>query len=364
MRLNHDLIADLYAAAIDDELWPSFMTLLGKVTGIEAVSVWVTDRGKFVDLSVADAFAPQIATYQQHFGRLDPWAASLARHPPETVMIGYEHMPEDQLVRTEFYNDWARIGGMFRPIGAKMRLAPGVHAIMGSDSPSAKRLMEPADKRRIEAILPFVKGSLQLRRRHQQAGMMTGLTEAALDALSFGVLICDGVGVLVHANTEAERLLRQNAGILLGGRGKAVSATTPDKTRQLRGFIRDAANGGAGGIVRLDGTEPVGPVLALVVPLPRQLAGARRGHVLVALRPVRDRATFTTAMIATAFRLTPTQAAIARALFEGGSPEAIARDRGISISTLRTHLSDIYARTGTETQRDLVRLLGGLPPIG
>jgi DNA-binding CsgD family transcriptional regulator len=35
----------------------------------------------------------------------------------------------------------------------------------------------------------------------------------------------------------------------------------------------------------------------------------------------------------------------------------------VAISTVRTHLAEIFVRTGTESQRDLVRLLGMLPPV-
>jgi DNA-binding CsgD family transcriptional regulator len=51
------------------------------------------------------------------------------------------------------------------------------------------------------------------------------------------------------------------------------------------------------------------------------------------------------------------------AIFDGKSPEQIAADRNVAISTMRTHLAQIFARTGAENQRDLVRMLGMLPPL-
>ena len=63
------------------------------------------------------------------------------------------------------------------------------------------------------------------------------------------------------------------------------------------------------------------------------------------------------------FSLSRTQAAIALSIFGGKSPDEIAAERGVTISTLRTHLAEIFARTGTENQRDLVRLFGMVPPI-
>lgn len=363
--LTPDLIADLYAAAVDDELWPQFSTLLGKATGIEAVSVWVTERGQYVDFSVAGVFKTFVGSYREHFGRLDPWAASLARTPTETVMIGYEHMREDELVKTEFYNDWARHGGMYRPIGVKMRLTPEISATMGSDNPFAKTLFDASDKRRVQALVPHVKRALQLRlRRQQSAAPRANAHAAALNAFTFGVLVCDAGGRLVFANAAAEALARQGAGIVLGPRGKEVGALKAAEGRALGLLIRDATGGGAGGMLQLTGSDGATALLVLVTPLPRQPNDTfGPGHALVALRSARDRPAFTEATLAALFKLSPAQAAIAFAIYNGRTPEEIALQRGIKITTLRSHLAQIFLRTGAENQRDLVRLLGMLPPL-
>jgi DNA-binding CsgD family transcriptional regulator len=68
-------------------------------------------------------------------------------------------------------------------------------------------------------------------------------------------------------------------------------------------------------------------------------------------------------MLAKLFRLSRTQSSIAAAIFNGRSPEDIATARGIKISTVRTHLADIFLRTKVKTQRDLIRLIGSLPPL-
>ena len=87
------------------------------------------------------------------------------------------------------------------------------------------------------------------------------------------------------------------------------------------------------------------------------------GHVMLSLRHARDTPAFDATLLEHLFGLSPTQAGIALALFNGRSPEEIALERGIKMTTLRTHLTEIFLRTGTETQRDLMRLLGTLPPL-
>ena len=137
-KLTPEIVADLYDAAIDEHSWPQFSAVVGKATGIPAVSVWLTQSNRVIDASMAEAYRPFLPPYLEHFGKLDPWAGSLARKPLDTVMLAYEHIRENELVKTEFYNDFARLGGMFRPIGVRMQLAPGVFATMGSEMPFAK----------------------------------------------------------------------------------------------------------------------------------------------------------------------------------------------------------------------------------
>jgi DNA-binding CsgD family transcriptional regulator len=137
----------------------------------------------------------------------------------------------------------------------------------------------------------------------------------------------------------------------------------PAEARLLAFLIKDAARGGAGGAACLNGGGG-GPLIALVTPLARRADGDRGvGQAMLALRRAWDGPAFDETMLEHLFGLSPTQALIALALFNGQSPEEIALQRGVKITTLRTHLTEIFLRTGAETQRDLMRLLGTLPPL-
>jgi DNA-binding CsgD family transcriptional regulator len=57
------------------------------------------------------------------------------------------------------------------------------------------------------------------------------------------------------------------------------------------------------------------------------------------------------------FRLTPTQAALAREIARGDGIEAAATRLGISRATARAHLAAVFTKTKTTRQAELVRLL-------
>ena len=60
--------------------------------------------------------------------------------------------------------------------------------------------------------------------------------------------------------------------------------------------------------------------------------------------------------VAAAFNLTPAEIRTLERLLGGRSPAEIADELGVALPTVRTHLSNIFAKTGTARQLDLVLL--------
>ncbi len=60
------------------------------------------------------------------------------------------------------------------------------------------------------------------------------------------------------------------------------------------------------------------------------------------------------------FRFTQTQARLAEMLCSGMRPTAAAEALGVKISTVRTHVGQMYEKTGTHSQAQLVALLHGV----
>jgi len=359
-----DLIAAIYQAAVDDARWPDFAMLVGRAARIQHTGVWITENEEVIDISLAEIWRSLGAAYKERFAGMDPWANSLARAPLERVMLGYEHLREDELVKTEFFNEFAQPGGMFRPMGVRMQLSPGVYSTIGSDLPWSRLRFEQSDKPRLRRIIPYVKHALQLRLRWRDSQIHTRTGAAILDALAFAVIVCDQNGRVGYANAAAEALDRSGTTISFGRRGAGLLTRIPAEADLLRRLICETGAGGAGGSMRIGDADGKTLLLALVTPLPAGLAGDDApGHVLISLRSAKDSGSFTTAILGSLFGLSPTQAEIALGIFDGKSPEQIAVERRIAISTLRTHLAEIFARTGVENQRDLVRLFGRLPPV-
>ena len=62
-------------------------------------------------------------------------------------------------------------------------------------------------------------------------------------------------------------------------------------------------------------------------------------------------------MLSVTFDLTPAEARLAAKIVNGETPEQCAQTLGVKISTVRSQLMAIYAKTGATGQADLVRLV-------
>jgi DNA-binding CsgD family transcriptional regulator len=63
--------------------------------------------------------------------------------------------------------------------------------------------------------------------------------------------------------------------------------------------------------------------------------------------------------VARLYKLTPSEARIMLALVEVGGVPVVSDALGISKATVKTHLNNVFAKTGTHRQTDLVKLIAG-----
>lgn len=89
----------------------------------------------------------------------------------------------------------------------------------------------------------------------------------------------------------------------------------------------------------------------------------RVNRVLLTLLEPRAQPALDMEVLASAFRLTPAEARLAALIACGSTTAKCGRALGIQTSTLRSHLSAIYRKTGTHGKADLVRVVLSLCAI-
>lgn len=180
-----------------------------------------------------------------------------------------------------------------------------------------------------------------------------------LDLLEQGVLLLGRGATVLFVNCAAEEALRGRSGLHVQA-GRLFGGTCADTTalhRLIAGCTSGAAD--AGGSIALSRTAGSAPLFLVVAPVRAAGNGvsSRQPVALVFVTDPERAVPVSARQLRDGFGLTPAEAAVALELIAGDGLRAVANRLGISLGTVRTHLSQVFAKTGTRRQAELVRLI-------
>jgi DNA-binding NarL/FixJ family response regulator len=185
--------------------------------------------------------------------------------------------------------------------------------------------------------------------------------EAALDRLPVGVIVVDGTGHTLYLNRRGATLCAAEDGLILGT-GGLCRASSPTETATLLSAIAETVAGGQTKALSINRPSLKRPLSALISPLPNHLPEGGPSAALYISDPD-DLPLVPTEQLARLLDLTPSEARIARSLALGLSLEDAAAASEVTVSTARTYLKQVFMKTGTARQAELVKLVLGLPSV-
>lgn len=191
------------------------------------------------------------------------------------------------------------------------------------------------------------------------SGLRAASYEAALDRSELGILLLARDGALIFANRIAERLL--HSGEYLRRKNRGVSARNLGDAVRLQIAIQHVCSTEDAReetpIVMLSREQPLRPLLVCVssAEVGRDAAGDA-GAILRIIDPERD-VLQGLAPICLHYRLSPTETRLACQLAKGATLDAAATELRIKPQTARSYLKQIFLKTDTNRQSELVGVL-------
>lgn len=197
--------------------------------------------------------------------------------------------------------------------------------------------------------------------RSRAMARIQGLT-SAVNSSDVGTLLINGHGEMVFVNAAAELMLARNDGIRRAG--SILSATRLADTMRLQAAIEHVSSVGA----PRDGSMAEAPVVALqrkagrpllAVIVPNGAHGAGHDDVAAVVRifdPDRDLGTLL-APVCRLYALSPVEARLACLLAGSMSLTEAAVQMRVQEQTARSYLKQIFLKTDTNRQAELVALL-------
>lgn len=358
------LIAHLYDAAVDDALWSGTAARIAAAFGSTSTVVKLHGEGARVNLLECTdnlRVSEREQAWAQDWHRKDLWVERSVAWGMSRIITDEDLVTREEQERSGFYQEWLRHLGIHHMIGAVFPAADGAIGVLGIHRPQGRGAYTARERRHAALLLPHLQRALRLGQRLAVLSHSHATALQALDRLDTGVLVLDGTCRIIHASRMAERLLRENAAlVVVQGRLALRPPALHDRLQALVNAAMETARGrvAAPGATALAVLRPRRMPLALeVAPLRPAVSvfGEQRPAVLVFIRD--PEAPVAVARLRELFGLTRTQSLVAAALGRGASPEEIAADLGIGLATVRSHLKGILAKTGTHRQAEAVALL-------
>jgi len=363
----------IYDAAMEPEEWPQCLDAVRDLVG-GSHAVFTMNSLDGVQLSTCSRMDAR-----QHGDRCDQilhsdfWSEQMQRFPAGAARTQSSLVPVEDYERTDFYQQ------LIRPIGGG--LAAVAVPWRGSSGWSAVRICRPLDERdfgaeelnRLQALVPHLAKAGKLNRRLAGIDPRATGALAAIDALGLGLILLDRHGRPVYRSERAEAVIAERDGLLADAYGLAT--TLPAQTRALHQAIAaamllaggpdtadDALSHAAAVMLRIPVSRrpPNGPLILTVIPAPtpdRGTVPGEPGAVAVLISDPDRRCRIDTAGLAGAYGLTRRESDLAALIAGGLGPAEAAESLGISVGTARHYLKQVFEKTETHRQAELVRLL-------
>jgi DNA-binding CsgD family transcriptional regulator len=198
-----------------------------------------------------------------------------------------------------------------------------------------------------------ISGLLELRTVRERA------FEAVLEGVRGAVLLIDARGAVTYANHDGRAVLEEATPLCTSPNGQ-LQALSGDSVEDVASWIDAAGDATSRPLRGRNGAEHVVHVLPLDRGGRRGLAAAGEAVAAVFIQPARIASQSGLELLVRRHQLTPAELRVLLAMSETDGIGAVAEALGIQVTTCKTHLQRLYAKTGLNSQAALVRLVASV----
>ncbi|MCW5713278.1 MAG: hypothetical protein KIT43_02010 [Bauldia sp.] len=362
------LLLQLFDVAASSD-WSNWLTSARKVFGAAAALLApVSTSAAGWQGGITDGVgAERLDAYRNHFHRLDNWTNRV-----KVATVGAPHsmqmlVPDDELLRSEIYNDYMKPAGRRYALGMTLDVGPSrfLFAVGRSEREGD---FAAGDFEAMERLGSFLGRTLMTQRLLQASEANALASQAVMDQSRRGVVLLDASLKVVFQNLVATEMVA--SGDIIGMRsGQLVAINRNDERRFREAIEMVSARPAEQRILPLHSVRTDGRVTVSVVGItpsttPMIDFGIVRPAILMIINDAANLPEVSPAHLESAFGFTVQEARAASLLLSGLELSEVAERLSISKETVRYHLKSLFAKTGTHSQRELVHFITvSLPPI-
>ena len=360
------LVGGLYESVVGTEEARGFIEQYAERVGASTGAILIaTDMRTGRDQVLASARMDHAyrKSYEDYYGSVNVYIQRLRHnHLPPSVVPGTAICPDDELERTEYYNDYMRPQRVHHSLGVAMPVGDAyIH--LGATRPKSAGAFGNQETEVLEAVATHLRPALRLGQRFAGLQIRARVLGELVDALPFGVIQLNAYGRVMEANRRAAEILRAKDGLRMSAGD--LSAALPAESFALRRLIGRATAASRkegprpGGAMRVSRLSPrrAYSVFVSTFPTSGTLPGVSSPAAVVVVTDPEQEPQCDAGRLRQLFGLTPAEAKVCGVLIKGKSPKEAADELRITMGTVRTHLKHILSKTETSRQSDLIRVL-------
>jgi DNA-binding CsgD family transcriptional regulator len=362
------LIYALYEAVGDDEGWNNALRVFASHFDANISMLVVAGKGQrdksfYAAFNISEESARAYSDYWWEHDVMLQAVVQKGYFQRGMVARSSDFLDPDELRASAYYQEFMRhmpaehFLGCILSDGSDASPAPPMHFSLFRPPGSAD--FDECDVTALAELYPHLHRAFELHWQRRTAEEQLKVFHQSLDGLDFGVVFVDPMLQLHHANTAAKKMMAHpDWAPMLSGLHERIMAKG-----KLEELLQSCALGHGGSISLGEGNKRVF-VMAMPLAAPTSTpAGETRTSTMLMLIDPQQRPDAALDFVVRAFGLSKAEARLLPLLFENKTPADIALALDIKISTVRSQLSAVFAKTGTTRQQELIRLLGTLPPI-
>ena len=369
------LIGDVYDASLDPAEWPNVLEqTCHYVQGVASTLLSQDSVQRNAEFHFSWGDDPEYTrSYRDKYIKINPLLLPMVVSAKTgDVLANSDVLPIDEFLESRFYKEWAQPQGYLDALSATLDKSTTSYAAVAVARHQRDGLVDGEMRRRMRLLAPHFRRAVAIGKVIEAHKIEAATLADTLDGLAAGMFLVDAVGRIVHANARGHAIL--NDAKILKGFGGRLSATDLQADKALSdvfgaadagGDVAVGARGIAVPLTARDGERWVAHVLPLTSGARRQAGVSYSAVAAVFVRQTTLDLPSPLETIADLYQLTPAELRVLMGIVEIGGVPDVAPVLGISETTVKTHLSRLFEKTGTKRQADLVKLVAAfVSPLG